>query len=262
MIYATDYDRTLIYSIKFLEMHPCPDKVVLVDKSKIDSYISNRVLNKLRYILELGIQFIPVTARSVEEFKRVNIPGVNPEYAITTCGGVILHNGERDKDWDNHIKGNINIREIDKIRVELNELQDVNYNTKFVDEAYLFTKFDINNKDRLKVDLARLQSNFEGYSFRIDKNKLYAIPNIVSKNAALTWLASKLGETEIIASGDGENDICFLNSANLAMIPSHCTIDVSKDIKANYIVIENGVLSPLETLNIIESRLIGKNEDI
>lgn len=252
MIYASDLDRTLIYSQLFLDMHPTSAKLELADESKVNSYISKDVAINLQRITKLpGITFIPVTTRSVKEYKRIKIQGLNPEYAITSNGGTILHNGEILPEWKRYTDDNIDRNELDEIRKRFNSLESLsNYEARIIDDVYVFSKSK--DRDKTKIELAQLRKEYPHYKFYLDKHKVYAINNHIGKDIALTWLKQYLNEDKIVASGDSSFDVPMLSIADTAIVPSHKSIK-PEEINFSYIEVTGEVLSPLETFRILEN---------
>ena len=167
MIYASDLDRTLIYSQSFLDMHPTESKIILADESKVNSYITEDVANLLVEVNNhRKIRFIPVTTRSIAEYNRVRFPGFSPEYAITASGGRIIHNGERMKEWEDYINPQISIAELNEIRAEFDKLESTNYVSKIVDDAFVFSKSSDINKT--KAEFISLKEKYPHYNFYLD----------------------------------------------------------------------------------------------
>ena len=102
MIFATDLDRTIIYSPKFLN-EKNKNSVILIETldGKEISYISKFAFEELKKINK-EIYVIPVTTRSINQFKRINTFEYC-EYVITSNGGTILHNGIALGEWDDYI---------------------------------------------------------------------------------------------------------------------------------------------------------------
>lgn len=254
MIYASDLDRTLIYSQSFINLHPTETELLLVDKSKVDSFISKDVTSSLERVNNYEeLKFIPVTSRSIDEYNRISIPNIRPEYVITTGGGKILHNGRLLQEWEDVIQKEIDIRDLEEIRTEIDKLESTNYQSKIIDGVYLFSKSS--NIDLSKIELKQLGIKYPHYKFYIDKCKLYAIPRVFGKDTALTWLKHYLNEEFIIASGDSTFDIPMLNMADISIIPSHNSIEDSELRNMKYIEVTGGVVSPLQTLQIVENEI-------
>lgn len=247
MIYATDLDRTLIYSKRFLECHPPKGEMILVDKSKVDSYISKAVLIRLMEMSK-AVRVIPVTTRSVEEYERIKIPGFTPEFAITTCGGVILHKGKKMKYWERYMESEIDKAGIERVVEEFKAFGE--YKPKVIDGRYIFTK--VEDRESAKIKIGELRKRVAGYKFLLDKHKVYGIPDVVSKVNALKFIKEFLGEPYVLATGDGELDIPMLEWADVAVIPEHKYWESKTKVIKGSITVGGLEESAIEAMNIAE----------
>lgn len=252
MIYASDLDRTLIYSQSFLDIHPANIEVVLVDKSKVDSYMAKCVAEQLEDLTSnTVVRFIPVTARSIAEYKRINFPFKQPEYAITTCGGKILHNGEPMQEWEAEIAKSIDSDELEEVVNQLDKLSSTNYKSKAIDGVYAFSKSS--DLQQTKIEIAELNKTYPHFKFSLDKHKVYAIPKCVGKDIALTWIKHYLNEDKVAASGDSTFDVPMLIIADIAIVPSHRYIKDQELKNMEFIEVSGEIVSPLHTIEFIQS---------
>ncbi len=108
MIFASDLDRTLIYSSKFIS-DEIETVVVEYKDSEPLSYMTKDAQQKLIEIRGKWT-FVPVTTRTMEQYKRINLFHNEhvPQYAITSNGGNVLINGEPDLLWREKIESTIN----------------------------------------------------------------------------------------------------------------------------------------------------------
>lgn len=259
MIYATDLDRTLIYSESFLESNPelNESNKILIDTSKVCSYIHKDVATHLREILskKSEIRFLPVTTRSIAEFNRIEFRkiGIKVEYAITSNGGTILHNGEPLKEWENYKNSNINIDELVSIARDLEIINPDDYKSKIIDESFIMTKCSIDKvseQERL-IFIDNIKKSYHHYDILTHKSKVYVVPRVVRKDNALTWIKHYINEDEVVSSGDSAFDLPMLSIANLSIIPGHSDLS-DKDLKnCRYIRISSGISSPLDTIKIL-----------
>ena len=251
MIYASDLDRTLLYSDRFLESHPCDSELNLADESSVNSYISKQVLDKLTEVSRFdGVRFIPITTRNLAQYQRINLGDINPEYAITSNGGVVVYKGERMIEWDAYINSELNRDELEEIRGRFDELPGACRVASIVDGVFVFTKSDDINA--VREVLPEFRCKYPNYRFIIEKQKVYALPEIVRKENALNWLKNILGEKFVIASGDSEFDMGILSEADIPVVPGHHTIkSESMDKLNNPIIVDGFALSPLKTLDIV-----------
>lgn len=260
VLYASDLDRTLIFSGKFLkefttdaEIEPVETKVDNeTKKERVISYMSTEVKKRLQEISNnKSIEFVPVTTRSLGEYNRIKL-GFTPEYAITSNGGKILYKGEPLAEWDEYIQKNINMMEAMNIIVDIeDEITSVSYNPKVIDNCYIFFKIDAGCETLYDQEALYLMARYPGWEFTRQRNKGYAIPKAFSKQIALRWLWRKLDKPYIIASGDSELDLPMLTLANRAIIPTHGALVKEKFIERGTFA-DGGITSPLITMDFVE----------
>lgn len=252
ILYASDLDRTLIYSNKFISEHPtdAPYTPVEYKEDKVISNMADEVHERLLRIKDnKDITFVPVTTRSIDEYNRINL-GFTPEYAIMSNGGTILKDGKPMEEWAEYIKSKINYMEaIDIINLIEEEMQSVNYKIKMIDNCYLFFKTD--NPDLFDAEVLYLMAKFPNWEFTRQVRKCYAIPKHFSKQIALRWLYNKLNRPYLVASGDSELDLPMLAIANRAIIPTHGSLVTDKFVEDGTFA-DGGITSPLFTMDIVE----------
>lgn len=252
VIYASDLDRTLIFSNKFISEHPtdAPYTPVEYKDIRVISNMADEVHERLLKIKDnKNITFIPVTTRSIDEYKRVNL-GFIPEYAIMSNGGTILHNGEVMEEWNNYIRSKMDYMEaIDIITDIEEEMQSVNYKVKMIDNCYLFFKTEI--PELFDNEVMYLMGKYPNWDFIRQVKKCYAIPKHFSKQIALRWIYNKLNKPYLIASGDSELDLPMLAIANRAIIPKHGSL-VKDGFVEDGTFADGGITSPLFTMDLVE----------
>jgi HAD superfamily hydrolase (TIGR01484 family) len=261
MIFASDLDQTLIYSKRHI---PDDSRDIINIEKKDDeeiSYITSKSISLLKYILE-NIYFIPVTTRTIEQYKRISLFNevLKPKYAITDNGAVILVDGEIDKEWESIIKQNMMDNNIYNMFPIINQ--------KII-EVYSKEIFKLNRicdnyfilfiaNDRLEFDdkYEKLKSNLKncGWKLCIQGRKLYAIPDFIDKFKALSYLIHKLKPEKVIASGDSSLDFSLINGAHLKIIPCHGTVRNAFDKEA-LITKNSGILAGEEILNIVKEQI-------
>lgn len=257
VLYATDMDRTMVFSKRFLEEYPTKSsyEVAEIHDGRIISYISSPVKKRLSKINNSDDTYVvPVTTRSISEFNRINI-GLNPKYAIVSNGGTILKNGEPLADWEEYIKANSCLGDLMNCMLDLDELESVDRETKVIDGKYLFNK--TSNGPLFDVEIAELIEKYPSLQFTRQRMKIYVIPKSFSKAIALRWLQNRLGCEKLVASGDSELDLPMLAIADYAVIPEHGDL-----IKCGYVtegrIVSGGIDSPLQTFDIVERVINGE----
>lgn len=223
MIFATDLDRTLIYSIRQVEDTAGLVPVEYKNEQPL-SYMSNEAVELFQKLKENpDLIIIPVTARSTEQFRRIKVVQDCP-YAILACGAVILKKGKPLPIWQQFVK---QIRASEKENYtffekffKIESTDSFVIQPRMVDDAVIF--FKIRSDNSAEELLKRLQQEVSNKNWNYIKQgrKVYLSPKLISKQFALQILFSYLkeakGEKDIIAAGDGAGDIDFMKSANIA----------------------------------------------
>lgn len=250
VLYATDMDRTIIYSKRFLDEYPTKTvyDVAETKEDRIISYISVPVKKRLYEMNNRKeLEIVPVTTRSIEEFKRINI-GLNSKYAIVSNGGTILEDGKPMQEWEKYIKDNLCTAQLMEAMLDLDDLDTVERKVKVIDNKYLFTK--VSDEEEFDREVESIALKYPNLTFTRQRKKVYAIPNAFSKAVALRWLQNKIGAEKIVASGDSELDLPMLAIADYAVIPEHGDL-----IKHGYVIdgriVEAGINSALYTMDIV-----------
>lgn len=262
VIYATDLDRTLIFSEKAIREYNgseySKDNLVIVEKKedKVISYMSKIVYRDIQKLnMDESIKIVPVTSRSIDEYNRVNI-GFIPEYAITSNGGVILHNGKIDKEYKEFTSKQFDNVEAISIIFDIEDrFRSTDYKPKIVDGSYIFLK--TSNTDLFDRESMYITSNYNKWNVIRVKNKCMIIPNYISKGTALRWLWHKLDKPYIVGTGDTEADLPLLAVADCAIVPEHSSLFINEN-GVGYIekcrTVPGGVEGPLHTIQIVRNK--------
>jgi hydroxymethylpyrimidine pyrophosphatase-like HAD family hydrolase len=228
MIYASDLDRTLIYSLSAIGVPEDSPGLVPAEviNGRVVSYISQQALAQL-VELASNIIFMPVTTRTIEQYKRINLfqETVIPDYAITSNGGNILIGGAVDKDWREYI-GRLVERDsaaAEEVRVLVRSVVREEW---IISERYcddLFYTFVV-HRDLLPMDeIAHLAERLQDLGWRVSLQgrKLYVVPAAVNKSDAIIHVRRTVQSEPMVASGDSLLDKSLLESADYAIAPCH-----------------------------------------
>jgi len=213
-ILACDLDNTLIYSYK----HRVADDVCVewLD-GREQSFMTAQTL-ALWPALQDKVQLVPVTTRSVAQYRRLVWPQAGrPRLAVTTNGGILLRDDKPDAAWCDHSR---------KLAVDycgtFAELADCLAATpayakhRLVDDLYLYVVCqDVAEAERCLADFA----GFAGLEVRRGGRKVYFLPPQINKGDAVERLRALQPDTEIIAAGDSELDVPMLDAADIALLP-------------------------------------------
>lgn len=262
VIYATDLDRTVIFSNRFVtEIDPTPMELLSVSErtDTMESYVLKEYVERLQKLKD-SLMFVPVTSRSIAEYNRVMLSKF-AQYAIVTNGCHIMFNGKVYKVYDEYLKNEvIDFKKFqDSAILGLFKIAELEKEPKIIDGTYVFAK--VKNPDEDTSDTIKT-FNESSESVIIERNgrKLYATPKKINKGTALTWLVNHLGlngdSTKIVASGDSIMDAHFIKEADIKIVPMHGQLlnelpDWLKDIET----VPSGPLGTLKTLDICENIL-------
>ncbi|UQZ34464.1 hydrolase [Paenibacillus sp. PK3_47] len=228
MIYASDLDRTLIYSLGALKVPE--DSPGLVPAEIIDgrnaSYISQGALDLLRE-LTASVIFMPVTTRTIAEYRRINLfqETIIPDYAVTSNGGNILVSGDVDLEWRAHIGRlvGLNSAEAGEVRTMVRAVVRPEWiiSERYCDELfYTYMVYrDLLPLDEINHMAERL--NEIGWKVSLQGRKLYVVPEAVNKSDAIIHVRRTVHSEPMVASGDSLLDKCLLESADYAIAPRH-----------------------------------------
>lgn len=226
MIYASDLDRTLIYSLGAIGVPENTPGLIPAEiiEGKTRSYISQQALNQLMD-LNTRIIFIPVTTRTIQQYKRINLfqETVIPDYAVTSNGGNILIGGVVDKEWRESI-GRLVARHSAGAEEVRSYIKAVVREDWIISENYcddLFYSFMV-YRDQLPLDeITNLSDRLYNLGWRVSLQgrKLYAVPAAVNKSDAILHLRRTVRSEPMVASGDSLLDKSLLESADYAIAP-------------------------------------------
>ena len=174
---------------------------------------------------------IPVTTRSLEQYRRIRFPaGFSPEYALCSNGRTLLVNCVPDPDWTScstavyrKCEG-----ELERFRGLLENDPDRCFEIRTVDGLFLFTKSGDTAHTLKRLGTGELCECFA------HGRKVFVIPKKLSKGLAVRELAERLELTRenIVCAGDSLVDVPMLNEAGTALFTDNIAPElVTADIK-------------------------------
>ncbi|MEU0689123.1 HAD family hydrolase [Streptomyces uncialis] len=229
VLVASDLDRTLIYSAAALALD-VPDAeaprllCVEVYQGKPLSYLTETAAALLDGLARTT-HFVPTTTRTVEQYRRIHLPGPAARHAICSNGGQILVDGEPDEEWRRQVTGRIadECAPLEEVRAHLRRTADPAWLLKDRVAEDLFAY--------LVVDRALLPGAWvkdlgawagpRGWTVSLQGRKIYAVPKPLTKSAALREVTRRTGATRVLAAGDSLLDADLLLAADRSWRPGH-----------------------------------------
>ncbi|KAB2952610.1 HAD hydrolase family protein [Heliorestis acidaminivorans] len=225
ILFASDLDQTLIYSRRSMGDYGHPHLLVPIEeyKGRIISYMTTLAVKRFCEAARQAI-IVPVTTRTVEQYRRVKLP-IRPSYAVVSNGGHILREGHLDKKWHDKILSQISDKclDIGKMEREFAKIAKPDWVTSSRRADQLFLYFLI---ERDKVPSAELKAfacwaQEQNWRLSIQGRKLYLVPKPVSKWTAVEEVLKRVGKPFVVAAGDSLLDQEMLEKADLALAPAH-----------------------------------------
>ncbi|MFJ8529498.1 HAD family hydrolase [Bacillus sp. NPDC094106] len=235
MIFASDLDQTLIYSRKSFRANIEDEHIQLIETldGKEISFITHKAISLLQK-LQLQAEFIPVTTRTIEQFQRITLfqTEVVPEYAITSNGGNILHNGKQDFVWKETIQKKLSTECLEKEDV-LKEFRQISHEDWVISQKtadHLFHYCIIKREHIPNEELASFTAwlDEQGWTYSLQGRKLYFVPKPVNKWDAVQYIKERLQASTVITAGDSLLDLCMLEGANHAFAPLHGELETKQ----------------------------------
>ena len=217
-IFLSDLDNTLIYSYK----HNIGKDIVLVETKdgKELSFMTSKAHMLLEKIKD-EMEFIPLTTRSLEQYRRIYFSDKwKVEFALVANGGILLRNNKIDKQWyDESLNLIDNAQKELQLGIKILE-NDINvfFEVRIVDGLFVFTKtndvYSTRNSLERKLDLSVVSVFNNG-------NKVYILPKKLNKGTAVQRIRKLKKPESIFAAGDSDFDLPMLKEADIAILPQH-----------------------------------------
>jgi hydroxymethylpyrimidine pyrophosphatase-like HAD family hydrolase len=255
MIIASDLDRTLFYSIRAIEELGIPTSSKLKPIEQKDhhwiAFMTESAYISLKALSQRCL-FIPVTTRTIEQFKRFFIfeREIPLSYAITSNGAHILYKGEPLKEWSEHVSTRIRLESVFKEELlSLLAREGLYFEGQIKQAENLFFYFILNSFPPA-VDKKAINEFVTKYGWRISLQgrKLYFLPRSISKGTALEFICNREGRELIAGAGDSLLDWDFLQMCRYRFVPRHGELASLAEAKGLTFTKKDGVVAGEEIL--------------
>jgi hypothetical protein len=228
-VIATDLDRTMIYSVAAMDVRDV-ECVEYLDGQPL-SFMTTKAARLLRALAAETV-IVPTTTRTVEQFRRIDLPGGPWRYAITSNGGNILVDGEPDIDWRRRVDDEVTAAgaPLAEVLGELRSRCDSSWVLKerTADDLFCYLVVDLDAMPPTFVPEWSTWCAERGWGVSQQGRKVYSMPGAVCKSTAVAEVKRRLvaegfirSDELVIAAGDGALDAEMLVAADRAARPRH-----------------------------------------
>lgn len=265
-MFATDLDRTIIYSRKALEdLGPSLNgQLRAVEKmdGKDIAYMTHKAFKELEEISQ-DLLLVPVTTRTTNQFKRIFIfeEHIPVKYAITFNGAEILYEGKPLPDWRASISERLknNSASLEEIKDILQkDILHVKGELKSAEGLFLYYLLEEKLESHQVQEFKRMASAY-GWRVSYQGRKLYFMPNPISKGEAVTFVKEREGISTLIGAGDSLLDEDFLVKCDHSFIPAHGELAQQNGLMTYINTEQQGAFAGEEILSKIRAIIIGNS---
>lgn len=235
LLAGCDLDRTLVYSAAALHLDvpdaDAPPLVVAEVYQGAPLSFTTRTAQRLLEALVQRVTFVPVTTRTQEQFRRIQLPSAAESWAVTTNGAVILHDGVPDSAWIGRLRAELDtesaaLPDVERLFTTLLPSAAV-LRTRIAESVFVYAIVD--RAALPDADLAAFTRAVEalGWTVSLQGRKLYAVPVPIRKERALAEVAERTGVDRTVAAGDSLLDREMLLWADLGIRPRHGELEAA-----------------------------------
>lgn len=211
LLFLSDLDNTLLFSRR---RRGPGDVCVEWLEGREQSFMTAGVWEKLRRLPE-NVRLVPVTTRSVEQYRRIRWPD-EPEWAVTTNGGILLEPSGPDPAW----------LEASRALAEPYQAALAHADAALEGEAWCLRRRMVDGLYLFAVseDAETAESGAAGFreagalSVAVSGRKTYFFPPGLHKGAAAA-LRERVRPRRTVCAGDSLLDLPMLALADTALVP-------------------------------------------
>lgn len=230
MLFASDLDQTLIYSPKSFrllpgETMPAVTSIEIYDGREI-SFMADSAIAKLKKIASQST-FVPVTTRTIDQYRRISLfrEQVIPTYGVMSNGGNIIVDGVIDQTWYGQVA--MDMAQLclcpEDMLASFNEICHESWAgpVRMADDLFYYCIVERDKVPLNDIESFALWAGQQKWNVSLQGRKLYIVPQVVNKWAAVAYIRNILQEKLVVAAGDSMLDLCMLEQADYAIAPAH-----------------------------------------
>lgn len=228
---VSDLDRTLIYSASALLLPDGADpalRCIELYEGHPLSFLTERAAAGIARLVARGC-FVPITTRTIAQYRRVQAPVADAEHAICANGGRLLHRGVEDVDFSAAVADRLaaagaplaEAQALLERMVDGHGLRPHVHGVRTADGLFCYTVVDRAALPPGWIDVLTARAASLGWTVSLQGRKVYCVPAALTKSAAARELADRLGASRLLAAGDSLLDADLLEAADEALRPAH-----------------------------------------
>jgi hypothetical protein len=224
---ATDLDRTMIFSRKACRVGAEGDPLELVEVEIHDGTATSfmTATAAVRFVhLVARTLVVPVTTRIPEQLARVTLPGPPRPFAIAANGGHLFVDGVLDRTWSVRVAATLAEGfPLAAVWEHVGHVCHPEFTRKLRNACDLFC-YAVIRPEHLPggfVDDVTGWAAERGWRISLQGRKLYWVPEVLTKSAAVAEVAARVGADRVLAAGDSLLDVDLLLRADRGIHPQH-----------------------------------------
>lgn len=224
---VTDLDRTLVYSVAAFALDvPDAQAPTLVTAEfhagRPLSYLTARAAAQLA-ATPPGV-LVPATTRTVEQYRRITLPGVAGRYAVTTNGAHLLVDGAVDETWAAAVRRSLSgSAALDEVLGHLGGFAGASWvrTVRDADGVFCYLVCEDGGPPDGFVDELVEWCTPRHWRISVQGRKVYTLPGELRKSTAVQRVRELTGADRLLAAGDGILDADVLELADAGIRPRH-----------------------------------------
>lgn len=172
--------------------------------------------------LVAALPIVPVTTRSLRQYRRIRLPGDAPKFAVAGNGGHLLIDGVPDAVWAGVVADRL--ARVAPLAMAVKQLQGISqpdWRIREVDDLFCYAVLDRGRSARPVLSELRSWAADNGWTVSLQGRKLYLVPAPLTKSAAVAEVAARMTANTAYAAGDSLLDIDLLEYADEGVHPGH-----------------------------------------
>lgn len=192
------------------------------------SFMTERCVGLLAELSAVA-EFVPATTRTRAQYLRAHLPGPvpgwAPHYAICANGGHLLIDGKTDQDWLTHTKAELAQAgaPLAEVAHEVTREADPRWTrgSRVAEDLFAYLVVEPGMLPPGWLEQLTGWAAERGWHVSLQGAKLYAIPQSLTKGAALAEVRRRTGASHVLATGDSLLDVDLLLAADAGYLPGH-----------------------------------------